>query len=300
MKVHLKILSVFVVLTGVLMKSGNVYEGTVGETVEIRCPYRDDYKYTPKYFCRHPCKSDRVLIKSAKSDQVVSNGRYSLIDIVSGLFFTVTIKHLRLTDSGVYHCGIDQWFSDTLNKVHLFVRPAAPVSRSTHTPENTQKTYTWTTTLTSTVFLSVSLSDESDSYEQFSPTSSTVQSKGSTPLDKNSVSIPVVCAGVLVLLVFGVLVALASLCRKRSDLKSRCLKPPVPENPVQDSPDLNWVSQTVHVDDVHHLYDEIVTEYSLAGPARDGNSFIICSTVQHCDPAPQNDMNALYSLITHH
>uniref|UniRef100_A0A671PTW0 Immunoglobulin V-set domain-containing protein n=1 Tax=Sinocyclocheilus anshuiensis TaxID=1608454 RepID=A0A671PTW0_9TELE len=164
------------VLTGVLMKSGNVYEGTVGETVEIRCPYRDDYKYTPKYFCRHPCKSDRVLIKSAKSDQVVSNGRYSLIDIVSGLFFTVTIKHLRLTDSGVYHCGIDQWFSDTLNKV----------------------------------------------------------------------------------------------------------------------------SQTVHVDDVHHLYDEIVTEYSLAGPARDGNSFIICSTVQHCDPAPQNDMNALYSLITHH
>uniref|UniRef100_A0A673FV66 Immunoglobulin domain-containing protein n=1 Tax=Sinocyclocheilus rhinocerous TaxID=307959 RepID=A0A673FV66_9TELE len=112
-----------IILTGVLMKSGNVYEGTVGETVEIRCPYLDDYKYTPKYFCRHPCKSDRVLIKSATSDQVSSNGRYSLIDIVSGLFFTVTIKHLRLTDSGVYYCGIDKWFSDTLNKVHLFVRP---------------------------------------------------------------------------------------------------------------------------------------------------------------------------------
>ncbi len=111
-----------VVLTGVLMKSGNVYVRTVGETVDIRCTYPDDHKYTPKYFCRHPCKSS-VLIKSAKPDQVVSDGRYSLIDTVSGRFFTVTIKHLRLTDSGVYYCGLDQWFSDTQNKVHLSVHP---------------------------------------------------------------------------------------------------------------------------------------------------------------------------------
>ncbi|XP_059379555.1 CMRF35-like molecule 5 isoform X2 [Carassius carassius] len=283
MKVHLKILSVFVVLTGVLMKTGNVYEGTVGESVEIRCSYREDYKYIPKYFCRHPCYSNHVLIKSAKTDQVVSDGRYSLINTVSARFFSVTIRHLRLTDSGVYYCGIDKWFSDTKNKVHLSVRPAAPVNRSTHTPENTQITHIWTTTLTST-----DTSNKSDSYEQFSPTSSTVQSKESTPLEIDSVSIPVVCAGVLVLLVFGVLVALVSLCRKRSELKSR----------FQDSPDLNQVSQTVY--DVHHLYDEIVAENSPAGPARNGDSSIIYSTVQHCDPAPQNDVKGLYSRITHH
>lgn len=55
------------------------------------------------------------------------------------------------------------------------------------------------------------------------------------------------------------------------------------------------VSQTA--DNDNHLYDEIVTEYSLVGLARDADSTVIYSTVQHCDPAPQNDENDLYSLI---
>ncbi len=109
------------VLTGVLMKSEDVYVRTEGETVDIRCTYPDDHIHTSKYFCRHPCKS--VLIKSAKGGQVVSNGRYSLTDITSARVFTVSIKHLRLTDSGVYYCALDQWFSDTKNKVHLSVYP---------------------------------------------------------------------------------------------------------------------------------------------------------------------------------
>ncbi len=121
---QLNILAVFSLVlmkSFVLMKSEDVYVRTEGETVDIRCTYPDDHIYTPKYFCRHPCTS--VLIKSAKGGQVVSNGRYSLTDITSGRVFTVSIRHLRLTDSGVYYCGLDQWFSDKNNKVHLSVYP---------------------------------------------------------------------------------------------------------------------------------------------------------------------------------
>lgn len=58
-----------------------------------------------------------------------------------------------------------------------------------------------------------------------------------------------------------------------------------------------YVSQTV--DDVYHIYDEMVTENSLVAPARDNNSSVY-STVQHCDPAPQDNLNDFYSFIKHH
>ncbi len=117
----LAVLSLVLMKSFVLMKSEDVYVRTEGETVDIRCTYPDDHIYTPKYFCRHPCTS--VLIKSTKSGQVVSNGRYSVTDITSARVFTVSIKHLRLTDSGVYYCGLDQWFSHINNKVTLSVHP---------------------------------------------------------------------------------------------------------------------------------------------------------------------------------
>ncbi|KAK7146121.1 hypothetical protein R3I93_013757 [Phoxinus phoxinus] len=218
------------VLTSVLMKSGDVFERTVGEKVEIRCPYSDDNKYTPKYFCRNPCGNKHVLIKTAKTDQVVSDGRYSMIDNVSGRFFTVTIKDLRLKDSGVYYCGVDKWFRDTLKKVHLSVRKAAPVNRPSHISEKTITSTTTTTTAWTTATL----------------TSAVVTSSLQTNDSFYNINVAVVCAGVLVLLVFGVLVALVFLCRKRSHSTSRSLTGAVPENSVQDSPDLNQMGTSAH------------------------------------------------------
>ncbi|XP_042585795.1 CMRF35-like molecule 9 isoform X2 [Cyprinus carpio] len=229
MNTLVKILCLFIVLPSVLMKSGPVYVSTEGETVKISCPYPDRHINTPKYFCRHPCKSSHhVLIKTVKHDQAVSDGRYSLIDSVNGRSFTVTIRHLRLTDSGYYYCGLDQWFKDTLKKVNLSVHQA-PGSRSTHTPENTHITSTWTTTLTS------------------------------------AGSVTVVCAGVMLFLVFWIIVALVCIYSRRSDAKSRYT--------VQDPPDFNQA-----VDDVCTM-----VVYSLDDPPKEDCSCLNYSTtVYYC------------------
>ncbi|XP_056320301.1 CMRF35-like molecule 5 [Danio aesculapii] len=197
------------------MKSGNVYVGTEGGEVEIRCPYPDKHIYKPKYFCREPCRN--VLIKAEKTDQVFTTGRYSLYDWVNGRFFTVTIRKLKLTDSGVYYCGLDQWFSDTLKKVHLSVSPA-PVNRPSHTTENTLITSNaHTTTLTS----AESIQDLRDNSHTYKLLSTTVQSSDFTPLINSSAVVAVICAGVLSLLGCWILVALVILNNRRLNSTSK-------------------------------------------------------------------------------
>ncbi|KAL7884832.1 hypothetical protein AOLI_G00076020 [Acnodon oligacanthus] len=130
MKTCLRILSLFQVLVCVEMKnqSGNVFTGAEGGRVEIYCNYRDEFKYVSHYFCRHPCGYSDVLIKTEKADKVTSKGRYSILNIVSALSLSVTIRNLRLKDSGVYYCGVDQWGKDTLSKVVVTVRKVHSVS----------------------------------------------------------------------------------------------------------------------------------------------------------------------------
>ncbi|XP_065103227.1 CMRF35-like molecule 8 isoform X1 [Paramisgurnus dabryanus] len=248
-KAHLKILILYRVLSGVLVKSGNVFEGTVGQTAVIRCPFPDLHIYTPKYFCRDPCSSSRdVLIKTEKIDEVVSAGRYSVRSTANTMIFTVTIRHLTLKDSGVYYCALDQWFRDTLEKVQLVVRPAPVIP-----PLNTLAP-TYNTTHTS--------ADHSSLSEQLltTPQWSTVL------VESYAVDGSMVWVGLLMLVMFLVLVAPVYFNR-RSCSKSK----------FQDASNHN---QTVK-DDVL-FYDKTMVWYSLVDPPKDDFS-LLCSNVQYCD-----------------
>uniref|UniRef100_W5MVS3 Ig-like domain-containing protein n=1 Tax=Lepisosteus oculatus TaxID=7918 RepID=W5MVS3_LEPOC len=107
---------------GCVMSAERRVNGSEGESVEIKCNYPDGYQYKKKYWCRHPCGNKDVLIKTGKTDTVVSVGRFSLFDNVSSRTFTVTMSRLTLQDTGVYYCGLEQWGTDRLSKIDLRVR----------------------------------------------------------------------------------------------------------------------------------------------------------------------------------
>uniref|UniRef100_A0A8C8GZR7 Immunoglobulin V-set domain-containing protein n=1 Tax=Oncorhynchus tshawytscha TaxID=74940 RepID=A0A8C8GZR7_ONCTS len=100
--------------------------GNEGGSLDIKCSYPDGYQYKPKYLCRHPCSYSDILIRSVKADTFVTVGRFSVYDNVHGHTFIATIKNLKLQDSGLYYCGLDQWGRDVLTKVDV------SVSKGTH------------------------------------------------------------------------------------------------------------------------------------------------------------------------
>ncbi|KAI4897671.1 hypothetical protein NFI96_027617, partial [Prochilodus magdalenae] len=117
-----------VICVEVKSQSGNVFTGTEGGSVDIYCKYPDGYQYASMYFCRDPCGYFDVLIEIEKADKVISKGRYSILNTVSARSTSVTIKNLRLGDSGVYYCGVDKWGKDIFSKVVVSVRKVTSTS----------------------------------------------------------------------------------------------------------------------------------------------------------------------------
>ncbi|KAG7332548.1 hypothetical protein KOW79_004382 [Hemibagrus wyckioides] len=284
MQTFVRTLSLFQVLISVTVKSKaeHVFTGTEGGSVDITCKYPDGYQYTTMYLCRHPCYSSDVLIKSKKVDQAISMGRYTALNTPSGRSFSVTIRHLRLKDSGVYYCGVDKWGYDILIKVKLNVTKAPAVS--SHAPVILQSQSPDVTQLPHAMTVISSTADNFTSYEQ---ASSTTQPQHS--LDPH-VQLLVVCGGVLGLMLCCVLATLVILYRKKSSTQNTSLKPPAPESQISHP--------SSDQEDIWHVYDDMLAVYSLAGPARGDKSSATYSTIQLPAPA-DNDCN-LYSLVTPH
>ncbi|XP_028850293.1 CMRF35-like molecule 5 isoform X1 [Denticeps clupeoides] len=185
--------------------------GVEGGSVKIQCPYRADYIHRPKYFCRDPCGNKDVLIKSEKSDDFKSVGKYSIYDNSPGRSFTVTIYQLTVRDSGIYYCAPDQWFIDTKTRINVSVSKAVPVSQRplsvarTSLQDISTSSSTWSTAQTST-------DKKGTSQNQTTPAASVTgsgQSAGSVAA----------CGAVLALLIMCILLALFNVHTRCAVLK---------------------------------------------------------------------------------
>ncbi|XP_072537709.1 uncharacterized protein [Salminus brasiliensis] len=281
MKTHLRIVLIYQVLMCVEVEtnSGNVFVGTEGGSVEIHCRYPDSYIHTPKYFCRDPCGYLDVLIETQKGDEVVSKDRYSILNTVSARSISVTIRNVRLKDSGVYYCGVNKWGIDIIIKVQVSVRKVSASAQPSTAPLSTLQT-TESENPTTTSVQTADYSGTSTTHEQ---TSSATQTLSSVHIE-----LPVY-GGALGLLLCCVLVALVVFYRRRSTTFSTSLKPPAPENQISDPPP--------EQEEVCHVYDEMLAVYSLAGPDAREETSETYSVIQHAPPAEDDSP---YSLIAHH
>ncbi|CAL8330725.1 unnamed protein product [Lota lota] len=91
--------------------------GKVGETVRIECSHTNAVSNV-KYFCNYTCRDQDVLISSrSRKVPFLPSKRYSIED--KGNTFFITIRDLRLEDTGNYWCGIDRVTFDTYVNVYL-------------------------------------------------------------------------------------------------------------------------------------------------------------------------------------
>ncbi|MGH0177057.1 UNVERIFIED_CONTAM: hypothetical protein FKN15_073924 [Acipenser sinensis] len=80
-----------------------VVTGIVGRLMKVDCKYRQDYSHLKKYWCRMEDNWCETLVDTFndKKHLLMDIHDYDMINT-----FTVTISQLKLSDAGLYRCGI--------------------------------------------------------------------------------------------------------------------------------------------------------------------------------------------------
>ncbi|XP_028692384.1 CMRF35-like molecule 9 isoform X2 [Macaca mulatta] len=97
-----------------------------GDTVSLRCTYREELRDHRKYWCRKggllfPRCSGTIY--AGKEGQETTEGRVSIHDNRQELSLIVTLWNLTLQDAGKYWCGVEKRGPDESLLISLFVFP---------------------------------------------------------------------------------------------------------------------------------------------------------------------------------
>ncbi|XP_035304059.1 CMRF35-like molecule 3 [Cricetulus griseus] len=93
-------------------------------SLTVRCRYDSSWKDYNKYWCQGAdWRTCETLVKTDASEKLVKKNRVSIRDDQTDLIFTVTLEDLRISDAGVYWCGIDRIGYDPNFEVNVNIDP---------------------------------------------------------------------------------------------------------------------------------------------------------------------------------
>uniref|UniRef100_A0A8C8VYA0 Immunoglobulin V-set domain-containing protein n=1 Tax=Peromyscus maniculatus bairdii TaxID=230844 RepID=A0A8C8VYA0_PERMB len=93
-------------------------------SLTVQCSYESSWKNKKKYWCQGAVwKTCEILIKTDASEQLVKKDRMSIRDDQTDFIFTVTMEDLRISDAGIYWCGIERSGYDPYFKVNVNIDP---------------------------------------------------------------------------------------------------------------------------------------------------------------------------------
>lgn len=93
-------------------------------SLTARCQYASHWKDYRKYWCRGAeWSSCKILVETDASECLVKENRVSIRDDQRNFIFTVTMEDLRMSDAGIYWCGIVKPGYDPMFKVRVGIEP---------------------------------------------------------------------------------------------------------------------------------------------------------------------------------
>ncbi|XP_021529357.2 CMRF35-like molecule 9 isoform X2 [Aotus nancymaae] len=106
------------------LKSLKEISGFEGDTVSLKCTYKEKLRDHRKYWCREVglfISRCAGTIYTGEEGQETTEGRVSIRDNRQELSFTVTLRDLTLKDAGKYWCGVEKLGLDDTSLITLVI-----------------------------------------------------------------------------------------------------------------------------------------------------------------------------------